>query len=492
MRYEVNYIIPIENAPQLFDKETEQRVLGELTDMSAKQVRSAIDRLTIDSFYTTIHRRVFVYIDRINRRGDKVDLATIRNEWLKEVPNANDIPLTDLMDICADGYDSAVQISGGINLLTDLEKRRKMWVLGQNLIKNGVNCSEEVEVVISDTRKALAEIEGRGSGDVIPMTSVLENICQIVKDNAEGKLSERVTKSGIDQFDEMGGLQQGNLIIIAAESSSGKSSLANTICHNVIKNGHKVAFYSLEMTKEELTARFISSLTGIKANNILASVLPPSDMTILQQGLNQMARYSNNLFYEDKSTSTIDSILNSIRRMYYRYNIKGVVVDYLQLIGGRNKSGNKTAFIGEATRELKNIAKELGIWAILLSQLNRNKEDGNPFPTSDRLRDSGEILEACDVCLLIYRPEYYNRYQGKNLSYPDPYKDVSVANTALIIQSKGRNTGTGKWVMGFDADKTTFYNLDPSNLPKAEKTEKQNLPENRYQSVTKTDEDEPF
>lgn len=465
-KYDTNYILTQgENTPALCDKETERKVLGELTRLSGKQVRHALDSLTIDSFYVSLHRRVYSYIVEINKRGEKVDLSTINNEWLKEVAKPTDVPLLDLVEITEQGYDSYTELPLAISMLTEMEKRRKLWILGQQMIESGCNRGEDVEEVMESVRKGLSDIAGRGNGDIITMTSVLENISQIVKDNQEGKLSERVTLSGIDEFDKLGGLQSSDLIIIAAESSMGKTAFANTITHNVIKAGHKVAFYSLEMTKEQLTARLISSITGIKANNILSSVLSSRDMETMQHCYSQMARYADNLYFEDKSTNTIDSILNSIRRMYYRYNVRGVVIDYLQLISGRYKSSNKTAFIGEVTRELKNIAKELGIWVILLSQLNRNKEDGNPFPTSDRLRDSGEILEACDVCLLIYRPDYYNKYLGKNLSYPAPYKEVSVEKTAMVIQSKGRNTGTGKWIMRFDPERTTYENIDQDRLP---------------------------
>ena len=139
-----------------------------------------------------------------------------------------------------------------------------------------------------------------------------------------------------------------------------------------------------------------------------------------------------------------------------KYKVKGAIIDYLQILNVNMKNVNKEQAMGDVARRLKNIAKELDIWVIALSQLSRDKE--NPIPTLARLRDSGQIAEAADNVILIYRPEFYGK-----LSYPSDFASASVQGTALIHLAKGRNVGTTKFICGFSAPTTLFYNLQ--NVP---------------------------
>ena len=136
--------------------------------------------------------------------------------------------------------------------------------------------------------------------------------------------------------------------------------------------------------------------------------------------------------------------------MVAKYNIKGAVIDYLQIVNINEGGSNEETKLGIASRRLKNLAKDLGIWIIALSQLNRN--DANPYPTLGRLRGSGQIGEAADMVVFVYRPEYYNGSK----SYPDEYADVSTFNTALIDVAKGRNIGTFRFITMFDKPTTHF------------------------------------
>ena len=142
--------------------------------------------------------------------------------------------------------------------------------------------------------------------------------------------------------------------------------------------------------------------------------------------------------------------------MKRKYNIDGAAVDYLQILNVNMKNVNKEQAMGDITRRLKNIAKELDIWVIALSQLSRDKE--NPIPTLARLRDSGQIVEAADNVILIYRPEFYGKF-----SYPSDFSNVSVNGTAMIHLAKGRNVGTTKFICGFNAPTTLFH--DMQNTP---------------------------
>lgn len=228
--------------------------------------------------------------------------------------------------------------------------------------------------------------------------------------------------------------------------------------------GCPVAFYSMEMKKEQIAARMISIETGVAANEILYSRLGASQITAIDKGVSQICEKP--VFFDDRSTSSIETILASIRMMKIKYGIKGAVVDYLQILNVNMKGANKEQQMGDVARRLKNIAKDLDIWVIALSQINRDRD--NPAPSLSRLRDSGQIAEAADTVILIYRPEVYGR------SYPDPFTNASTKDTAMIEVAKGRNIGLLKFIVGFNKPTTNFYEL--GTVPQAEFKQKEEDP----------------
>ena len=219
--------------------------------------------------------------------------------------------------------------------------------------------------------------------------------------------------------------------------------------------GCPVAFYSMEMTKHQIAARMLSAESGIPSKDIQMSRLSEPMLEQIDKGVARVLR--NDVYFDDRSTSNIDTILSSIRSLKIKYGIKGAIVDYLQILNVNMKGTNKEQQMGDVARRLKNIAKELGIWIVALSQLNR--DNLNPVPTLARLRDSGQIAEAADVVMLIYRPECYSK------DYPEPFKSANTQGTAMIDVAKGRNVGTFKFLVGFDKPTTSFYNL--SDIPPA-------------------------
>ena len=210
-------------------------------------------------------------------------------------------------------------------------------------------------------------------------------------------------------------------------------------------SGTKSIIYSMEMRKEQIASRLASIESGVPANQIMYSQLTSSQLESFDKGLARLLHLP--IYFDDNSTSNIDSIINSIRYMKRKYDIDGAAVDYLQILNVNMKGANKEQQMGDVARRLKNLAKELDIWIIALSQLNRDKD--NPVPSIARLRDSGQIAEAADMVMLIYRPEV------KGKSYPGEFSHVDTKSTAMIDVAKGRNIGIMKFICKFDAP-TTF------------------------------------
>lgn len=444
---------PYQNQPLVNDPKAEQYVIGSLlVDPTAYTLVSQY--LDEDCFYDPMCRDIWKAVDNMGKQGMPIDVISVSAELSKQKSN---VTALDLMNISAQIASSAHVEYHAIRL-QDLGRRRKLWVVGQQLSKVGL--SEEI-LTADAHQEAIESIGGvfEKADGVFTLDDAMNSLNEIMVKNATVGGVTTGTKTGMERFDEKGGLQKSDLIIVAGETSQGKTSLALCMTRHAIENGAKVAFYSMEMTKEQLTARLLSAKTNIPANNILYSgSLAPSEIRMIDDARGKLP--GENLFFDDKSTSNIDSILLSIRMLKMQKDIDGAVVDYLQIlnVNSRSTSFSREQAMGDAARRFKNLAKELNIWIITLSQLSR---DSNcPEPNLNRLRDSGQIGEAADVVILVYRAEYYNR------AYPAPFDnkdDYPTDGTAMIDVAKGRNIGTFKFFMGFNKNTTNFFKTNLIN-----------------------------
>lgn len=444
---------PYQNQPLVNDPKAEQYVIGSLlVDPTAYTLVSQY--LDEDCFYDPMCRDIWKAVDNMGKQGMPIDVISVSAELSKQKSN---VTALDLMNISAQIASSAHVEYHAIRL-QDLGRRRKLWVIGQQLSKVGL--SEEI-LTADAHQEAIESIGGvfEKADGVFTLNDAMNSLNEIMVKNATVGGVTTGTKTGMERFDEKGGLQKSDLIIVAGETSQGKTSLALCMTRHAIENGAKVAFYSMEMTKEQLTARLLSAKTNIPANNILYSgSLAPSEIRMIDDARGKLP--GENLFFDDKSISNIDSILLSIRMLKMQKDIDGAVVDYLQIlnVNSRSASFSREQAMGDAARRFKNLAKELNIWIIALSQLSR---DSNcPEPNLNRLRDSGQIGEAADVVILVYRAEYYNR------AYPAPFDnkdDYPTDGTAMIDVAKGRNIGTFKFFMGFNKNTTNFFKTNLIN-----------------------------
>lgn len=444
---------PYQNQPLVNDPKAEQYVIGSLlVDPTAYTLVSQY--LDEDCFYDPMCRDIWKAVDNMGKQGMPIDVISVSAELSKQKSN---VTALDLMNISAQIASSAHVEYHAIRL-QDLGRRRKLWVVGQQLSKVGL--SEEI-LTADAHQEAIESIGGvfEKADGVFTLNDAMNSLNEIMVKNATVGGVTTGTKTGMERFDEKGGLQKSDLIIVAGETSQGKTSLALCMTRHAIENGAKVAFYSMEMTKEQLTTRLLSAKTNIPANNILYSgSLAPSEIRMIDDARGKLP--GENLFFDDKSTSNIDSILLSIRMLKMQKDIDGAVVDYLQIlnVNSRSTSFSREQAMGDAARRFKNLAKELNIWIIALSQLSR---DSNcPEPNLNRLRDSGQIGEAADVVILVYRAEYYNR------AYPAPFDnkdDYPTDGTAMIDVAKGRNIGTFKFFMGFNKNTTNFFKTNLIN-----------------------------
>ncbi len=421
--------------------EAEKLVLGTLMTErnSLNEVR---ELLTPKAFYSKFHSQIYKAILEVSDKGNRPDMIAVKNQL-----DADGIEyhLIDFMNIAGCNTFDVYQHAA---IVHDKAKRREFYEIGQYLIANCFSEEYDLEDVLTDAKDKLDGIFVDSSSSVSTIEDAVQGVYDQINKNLSGSTQLTGYPTGFHDFDSRsGGLQKSDLVIIAAETSQGKTSMAIKIAMNT---GCKIAFYSMEMKKEQIASRMLSIESGVPSNDIQFSKLSDIQLIDVDRGIAKVL--NKPIFFDDRSTSNIDSILASIRSLKIKYDIEGVIVDYLQILTVNQKGTNKEQQMAETARRLKNIAKELDIWVIALSQLNRDQQ--NPIPSLARLRDSGQIAEAADVVMLIYRPEYYGR------DYPEPFKTANTNGTAMIDIAKGRNIGVFKFLAGFKKETTNFYELN--------------------------------
>mgnify|MGYP000606253224 FL=1 len=431
----------MENETLPHSDEAERLVLG--TVMNEKNALPFVrEMLPVEAFYQDKHREIYRSIIDVADKGNFPDIVMVMEELLRKKSTISPYELTELSG-CTTPY-----LEQYVAVVFDKYKRRQFFEIGCYLRANSFDETEDIMDVYEEVGRRMDGIFPDADNAVHTIKEAIKGVYENIDRNYKGTSRLTGYPTGFSEFDgKSGGLQTSDLIIIASDTSSGKTSLAIKISMNA---GCPVAFYSMEMKKEQVAARMMSIQSGVPANEILYSRLASGQLQSIDKGVARLEKLP--IYFDDRSTSNIESILASIRMMKIKYGIKGVIVDYLQILNVNMKTANKEQQMGDVARRLKNLAKDLDIWIIALSQLSRDKE--NPVPTLARLRDSGQIAEASDVVMLIYRPELY----GKR--YPEPYMHSSVSGTAMIDVAKGRNIGLLKFIVGFDKPTTNFYELD--------------------------------
>lgn len=425
--------------------EVEKLILGRL--MSNRFVMDELrDILSEDCFYDPIHKYIFKAIKTIDCRGESPDLFTVFSEIGKNKNSQVDpVYLSEISSTFVDQhYQHALY-------LVELSTRRRLIDIADKLRFSAIDESVDISDIISETDESVNSVLMESKDPVHSLDEAMKSVVSQMEANTRDDGGLTGTPTGLHQLDnKSGGLQKSDLIVIAADTSQGKTSLAVSMTINASLSGASIAFYSMEMKKEQIAARMMSVESGVPANQIMYSKLSSDQFDRIDRGIGKL--YGKKVYFDDRSTSNIDTILASIRSLKMKYDIDGAVVDYLQILNVNMKGANKEAQMGDVSRRLKNLAKDLDIWIIALSQLNRDQL--NPVPSLGRLRDSGQIAEAADMVILIYRPEIYGKY------YPEPFQSASTKGTAMIDVAKGRNVGLLKFLCRFDPLTTKFSDMD--------------------------------
>lgn len=443
------------------DRETERAVLGTLIRYN-EQWEKYSDILNVDMFYEGMERKVFRCIEGVISEGNIANLNS-----LCEYAERNDIRLTDGMATEYTPADNRHQfaqivvlnsiytIQQDIDRLARLSKQRLSWLLLQQVSKNVVDPTLDIDEELQMCMSSLQALQGdRSNESIVSLSDATERLRATIKENATGNKS--TLECGFRLFDNHYLLRGTTVTVLAAFTSVGKSSLATNIAVNVASRGVPVAYYSKEMDVKELTSRIFSKAMGISSSFILNGSLNEN----MQQKFDEVTKERRNLpvYMDERSTVSFERTLRSIRTMVKTKGVRLVVIDYIQIFcqNGSMENDRQEQELGYMIRALKNIAKELDIAVLVLSQLKRGAE----HPSINMMRGSGQIEESADHIVLIDRPEAYP--DNKVKKYVGEYADRSIQNTAKLILSKGRGVGTGCSLVAFEAKYCLFYDMKSS------------------------------
>ena len=434
----------------LRDEACERAVLGALILESGVYYKIA-DYLREGVFTSTKYQFIFSAIKQMKDSGQDLDLVTLTTFLQKNPSKSVKVESYEIVDIVSEVASTVTAESNAANLF-DLWQRRQLLLAMYGAAESATDRTTDITAAIEKATESIKSVADFPMSQQSTASDALQELNQMLLDQLEGKSVG--THTGFVCIDERGGLKPTALTIIGAYSGQGKSSIALQIAIHAASEGDPVAYYTLEMGKAELMGRAVAAEANINVSSLLNN---PKQLSS-----DDWKRYSDAkkklsvlpIFFDEKATNSVEGIISSARMFVRRHGIKGIFVDYLQILTtNRREKTDKEEFLGNTVRAFKNLAKEENIFVILLSQLARNHDSKEPNP--DYLRGSGQILEGCDNCYLIYRPEATGgSYSGFN-------SNVDTKGTAQIQVCKCRNGAAwNKYIVGFAPEYTKFYELN--------------------------------
>ena len=469
-------VVPKENRMPLVNEELERRVLGELMNSYKENFFKIKEFLSEDCFYSTFHRQIYKAIKAVCENGDNPDMPIVCNEIIRQNPNLTlQQVIPELGNITIFSMFTGQLVRNAI-ILQDFAKRRLLKLTFDTFSAKVNQLDTTVEEIVENLNDKVKNIMQDSSVNAKTLTNALEELYERVKTNLTTG-GQHGSYTGFEFIDDKGGFQPSDLIILGGRTSQGKTSFLLSIIAHLIREGEKTALFSLEMTNEQLAARLVSGETFemkthpnlediaqppiiLTSNTLLNVKLNDAQYKVFDRAIGNIMVFGDSLYFDDRSRLSIEVIISSIRTLHSKFNIKGAAIDYLQSLSSAADTRGTTLELlyGDYCRQLKNLAKELNIWILVVSQLRR---DNDPEPTKEQLRGSGQIEENADQIYLIYRPEFY----GKEYTM-EGFEDISTKGTALVKLDKGRNVGTGAFIVGWDSATTKYYNIPHDYLPR--------------------------
>jgi replicative DNA helicase len=426
--------------------EAEEAILGGIL-IDPEAISRIAELLRPEFFAITAHQVIYRSALDLFFQGQPTDLMTVTTRLTDRNQLEQVGGLTKLAQL-VDRTVSAVNIDQYAVLVEDKYQRRKLIEAGNNIVQLGYETATPLETVLDRAEQEIFSItQERPQQDLVSIGETLNQTFQDLENRNEGLALPGIS-SGFYDLDAMtGGFQRSDLIIVAARPAMGKTAFCTNIAHHIAAGLQKlpVAVFSLEMSKEQLVQRILSSEAKIESNRLRSGKISQNEWEPISTAIGNLSELP--LFIDDTPNITVTEIRSKVRRLQAEQGgtLGLVLLDYLQLMEG--SSDNRVQELSRITRSLKGLARELNVPIIALSQLSRGVEARtNKRPMMSDLRESGSIEQDADLVIMLYRDEYYN---------PDS-PDRGIAE---VIITKHRNGPTGIVKLLFDPQYTCFRNL---------------------------------
>ena len=460
------------NKKQPSNIEAEQALIGSIL-VNNDIIDEVSTIIGSNSFYDPAHIKIFEVIETLNNKGMIANPITLKNFFEKD-NMLNEVGGTEYLVKLTRFSGSSKQAVDYAKVIHEMYLRRELILISDKLSSDTLNSQEDdAESIIENTEKSLFDLAERGSfsQSFLKFNKALDQTIEMATLAMKNDRGIVGVPTGLTELDEkLGGLHKSDLIILAGRPSMGKTALATNIAYNAAQNilsrqeKSSVAFFSLEMSSEQLSTRILSEQARIKSDDIRRG-------KVTEEEINRYIETSRNiynlpLFIDETPAITIATLSNRARRIKRLFGVNLIVVDYIQLMRANTikKNEGRVQEISEITQGLKALAKELNVPILALSQLSRAVEQrDDKLPQLADLRESGSIEQDADVVMFVYREEYYlERKQPKlgsieHAEWQSKMNDVN--GLADIILGKQRHGPTGTVKVEFEGIYTKFKDL---------------------------------
>lgn len=398
--------------------EAEQAVLGAML-IDKEAIAKATEVLSADDFYREAHRVIFSAMLELYNKNEAVDMVTV-TEILKRDNKLEDIGGIAYITSLANVVLTAANVKYHAEIVAEKSVLRQLVRVSTEIAAMGYEANEDVGTLLDTAESRILEISNRKKkNDFTAINDILMDSVQSIESLLQNKGGLTGLPAGFADLDKLtSGLHSSDFIILAARPSMGKTALALNIVQNVALRAHKViggeprsvAFFSLEMSKEQLVNRMLCAEAGIDSQRLRVGEMHDEDWTHLWDACDTMSRAK--IYIDDTAGITAMDMRSRARRLKAEHGLDLIVVDYLQLMQGsgkRNNSGDRQQEVSEISRSLKALARELDVPVLALSQLSRSVESRQvKRPMLSDLRESGSLEQDADIVAFLYREDYYN------------------------------------------------------------------------------------
>lgn len=432
--------------------DAERSVLGAiLIDNNA--INHAVENVGAPDFFRHAHRLIFEAMIGLNQYNNPIDLITLSDQ-LNRSGHLEDAGGAAYISQLTDGVPRAVNVQHYAKIVKEKSTLRSLIQSANSVLTRAYEGEADADIQLDEAERAIFEIaDGRMRSGFVRVGQLVEGSYQMLEKLSQQRGTVTGVPTGFRDLDEMtSGFQPGDLVIVAARPGVGKTSFVMNVAVNAAKQaGMSVGVFSLEMSKEQLFLRLLTSEARVDGHRMRTGYLGEQDYERITVALSEL--HELKVFIDDTPSIGVLEMRAKSRRLKMEHGLDLLIVDYLQLMQGGGRFESRQQELASISRALKILAKELGIPVIALSQLSRAAEARSDHrPQLSDLRESGALEQDADIVMFIFRAEMYNTPEDHN---------VDDENKATIIVGKQRNGPTGDVDLAFLKSFTRFESLAP-------------------------------